>query len=45
MYFVENLHVYRVRFGETTAATSEPDLGTKIVDERSRDPNLQAYQL
>jgi hypothetical protein len=41
---MENLQVYRVRFGETRAAMSEPDLRTKTADERSRDPNLQAYQ-
>ena len=41
---MENLHVYRVRFGETKAVTSEPDLGTKIADERSRDADLQAHR-
>lgn len=41
---MENLRVYRVRFGETRAATSEPNLGTKTAEERSRDLNLQAYQ-
>jgi soluble lytic murein transglycosylase len=41
---MENLQVYRVRFGETKTASSEPDLGTKTADERSSDPSLQAYQ-
>ena len=41
---MENLQVYRVRFGETKTASSEPDLRTKTADERSRDPSLQAYQ-
>ncbi|MGA8293325.1 MAG: lytic transglycosylase domain-containing protein [Rhodoplanes sp.] len=34
---MENLQVYRVRFGETRAAMSKPDLRTKTADERSRD--------
>ena len=41
---MENLQVYRVRFGESTAVTFEPDLGAKTADERPRDPGLQAYQ-
>ena len=41
---MENLQVYRVRFGETKTASSEPDLRTKTADERSSDPSLQAYQ-
>jgi soluble lytic murein transglycosylase len=41
---MENLHVYRMRFGESTAGTFEPDLGAKTADERPRNPGLQAYQ-
>ncbi|MGA8990198.1 MAG: lytic transglycosylase domain-containing protein [Rhodoplanes sp.] len=41
---MENLRVYRVRFGETKAASSEPDLGTKIAEERSTNPDLQAHE-
>ena len=35
-----NLQVYPVRFGETKAATSEPNLRTKITGERSRDSDV-----
>ena len=41
---MENLQVYRVRFGETKAVTSEPDLRTKTAHERPRNFDLQAYQ-
>ena len=41
---VENLQVYRVRFGETKAASSEPDLGARIAEERSTNPDLQAHE-
>ncbi|MGZ8324456.1 MAG: lytic transglycosylase domain-containing protein [Rhodoplanes sp.] len=40
---MENLHVYRVRFGERTAVMFEPDLSTRTADERSRDPDPQAH--
>lgn len=39
-----NLQVYPVRFGETKAATSEPNLRTKITGERSRNSDVQTYQ-
>jgi soluble lytic murein transglycosylase len=35
---MENLQVYRVRFGESTAVTFEPDLGANTADERARTP-------
>jgi soluble lytic murein transglycosylase len=41
---MENLQVYRLRFGETKAVTSEPDLRTKTAHERPRNFDLQAYQ-
>ena len=41
---MENLQVYRVRFGETKAVTSEPNLGAKFTGERPRDSDVQAYQ-
>jgi soluble lytic murein transglycosylase len=40
---MENLHVYRVRFGESTAATI-PDQTTKSAEERPRDLDPQVHQ-
>jgi soluble lytic murein transglycosylase len=40
---MENLHVYRVRFGESTAATI-PDQTTKTAEERPRDLDPQVHQ-
>jgi soluble lytic murein transglycosylase len=40
---MENLQVYRVRFGESTAVTFQPDLGARTADESSSDPDPQVH--
>jgi soluble lytic murein transglycosylase len=41
---MENLQVYRVRFGESTAATSVPDRTTRTAEEKPRDLDTQSNQ-
>ena len=41
---IENLQVYRVRFGQSTAATSVPDRTTKTAEERPRGLYPQSNQ-